>query len=199
MRNQPTVLYHHDLNLRNILVDDEGRITAIVDWECVSVLPIWMTSNMPQFLEGDDRSEEPVRHEYADETPSEAEAAAAADKDDPDKLNNEGKNTLHWEHQMEYEATHLRDVYRTKLKRLWPEWPIRDYDFRVEFYNSLLQCNVGIWPGVVSNWIDKIERGNVIELGDASDFPSRFHHSGVSWRRISCSRERSLVVISHLV
>ncbi|KAI1115474.1 kinase-like protein [Nemania sp. NC0429] len=126
---EPTVLYHPDLNLRNILVDDEGKITAIVDWECVSALPIWMTLNVPHFLEEDDRLEEPVREDYGDETPS--EAAAAADTGDPDRLDNEGKNPLYWEHLMEYEATQLRDVYRTKLKQLWPEWPMRgDYDFR---------------------------------------------------------------------
>lgn len=34
-----TVFTHADLNLRNILVDDTGRISAIVDWECAGWYP----------------------------------------------------------------------------------------------------------------------------------------------------------------
>jgi Ser/Thr protein kinase RdoA (MazF antagonist) len=35
-----TALYHDDLNLHNILFNKEGEITAIVDWECVSAMPM---------------------------------------------------------------------------------------------------------------------------------------------------------------
>ena len=34
------VFTHADLNLRNILVDNDGKISGIVDWECASSL-VW--------------------------------------------------------------------------------------------------------------------------------------------------------------
>ncbi|KAK5626765.1 hypothetical protein RRF57_002480 [Xylaria bambusicola] len=112
MEAQPTVLWHDDLNLRNILVDEKGGITAIVDWECVSTVPIWMTTSMPKFLQGDNRTEEPIRDTYRDETPS--ELAASESDDGLPQLDNEGKNPLYWEHKMEYEVTQLREVYKAR-------------------------------------------------------------------------------------
>jgi hypothetical protein len=67
---EPTVLWHDDLNMHNILVDEKGGITAIVDWECVSALPLWITTNMPKFLKGNNRPEKPRRDDYSDVTPA---------------------------------------------------------------------------------------------------------------------------------
>lgn len=65
-----TAIWHDDLNLDNILVDNEGKIIAIVNWECVPALPTWMATKMPKFLEGGGRQEEPKREDYqSDETP----------------------------------------------------------------------------------------------------------------------------------
>ena len=49
---EATVLFHNDLSLRNILVDDECSITAIIDWECVSTLPLWRACQLPELLNG---------------------------------------------------------------------------------------------------------------------------------------------------
>lgn len=62
--HEVTAIWHDDLSLNNILVNDEGEITAIVDWECVSALPIWMAAKMPGFLTGGDRQEESKREDY---------------------------------------------------------------------------------------------------------------------------------------
>lgn len=122
--SEATGLYHHDLHLNNILVNEEGEITAVLDWECVSALPLWMSTIVPKFLDEPDREEEPRRDAYADETPEES-AAAAGKREDPDYLDNEGKTELYFEHRMEYEATQLRKVYEARLRELWPEWPLR--------------------------------------------------------------------------
>ena len=46
------ILHHHDLSLANILVDPETfKITGVVDWECIGVVPRWEDRH-PQFLEG---------------------------------------------------------------------------------------------------------------------------------------------------
>ena len=58
-----TCLQHGDLRLKNIMVDDEGKITAIIDWEeCISSIgPMWDISialhdlsidGQQQFLQG---------------------------------------------------------------------------------------------------------------------------------------------------
>ena len=46
------ILHHHDLSLANILVDPETfKISDIVDWECIGVVPRWEDRH-PRFLEG---------------------------------------------------------------------------------------------------------------------------------------------------
>jgi hypothetical protein len=45
-------LYQDNLSLDNILVDAEGEITGIVDWEFASCLPYWVCTRMPRFLRG---------------------------------------------------------------------------------------------------------------------------------------------------
>lgn len=100
-----TAVYHDDLNLTNILVDDQGNITAVVDWECVSALPIWMAARFPEFLSVGGRDERPDRDRYSNEQAVSIVKAGSADDDDD--LDNEGKNSLYWIHLMEWEVTQL--------------------------------------------------------------------------------------------
>jgi Ser/Thr protein kinase RdoA (MazF antagonist) len=59
-----SVLFHDDLSMQNILVDDDGKITGVIDWECVSALPLWRAFELPILLTGRDRDEEPKRDQY---------------------------------------------------------------------------------------------------------------------------------------
>ncbi|RPA96361.1 hypothetical protein L873DRAFT_1694551 [Choiromyces venosus 120613-1] len=53
------VLYHHDLSLSNVIVDPATcKVTGIVDWECVGIVPTW-GGTYPQFLVGPEVDEEP--------------------------------------------------------------------------------------------------------------------------------------------
>jgi aminoglycoside phosphotransferase (APT) family kinase protein len=47
-----TILFHDDLSMQTILVGEEGNLTAVVDWECVSTVPVWRACQLPQLLEG---------------------------------------------------------------------------------------------------------------------------------------------------
>jgi hypothetical protein len=47
---EQTVLHHDDLHANNILADESGTVTGIVDWECVSALPLWKACFYPKFL-----------------------------------------------------------------------------------------------------------------------------------------------------
>lgn len=162
---ETTGLYHHDLHLNNILVNEKGEITAVLDWECVSALPLWMLTQVPKFLDEPVREEEPQRDIYANETPEEA-AAAAKTRDDPDYLDNEGKTDLYFIHRMEYEATQLRKVYEAKLKELWPEWPLEGSEAKLEFFQAVMQCD-GMWVRKVGRWADSVEKGVDVRFEDA--------------------------------
>jgi len=148
-------LYHHDLHLNNILVGEEGEITAVLDWECVSSLPLWMSTKDPKFLEEPIREEEPQRDVYGDIATN-----------DPDYVENEGKNQLYWIHRMEYEATHLRKVYQARLKVLWPEWPLEESVAKLDFFQALSQCD-GFWAGLAGRWADRTEKGESIRFIEA--------------------------------
>ncbi|KAH8664809.1 phosphotransferase enzyme family-domain-containing protein, partial [Ilyonectria robusta] len=153
---QQTVLWHDDLSLSNILVDDKGRITALVDWECVSTMPRWAATQMPKFLMGPERQEEPVRDNYMDEILEEAE-----ERDDDDDQDNEEKNGLYWIHLMEYEQTLLTKTYADRMRLLWPEWDahVADAMLSIDFLGAIDRCASGFNLKSINGWIDAIEKG----------------------------------------
>ena len=61
---EPSIIVHDDLSSRNILVQDNGELAAVLDWECVAALPLWAACNYPAFLEGPIRRIEPDRTTY---------------------------------------------------------------------------------------------------------------------------------------
>ena len=157
-----TALFHDDLNLHNILVDEDGDITAVVDWE--SALPIWMATRMPKFLDNKSREEEPKRDRYMDD-PSDGTESVEKDSG-TDKLDNEGKCSLYWIHRMEYEATQLRKVYKAKLKQLWPDWPLEESCVNADFFDAILECSAGVFVKQLNRWIDSLENGIFIRWAD---------------------------------
>jgi hypothetical protein len=161
-----TALWHDDLSLQNIMVDDDNKMSAIIDWEFVSAMPLWATTQMPQLLVGPTRDEKPVREEYADETPEEAEAS----RQDMggDGLDNEGKNELYWIHLMEYEQTQLRNVYEQRMRQSWPSWDedVADGALKVDFLGAVDRCADGWNLRGVKQWIGAIEGGEFPRLDD---------------------------------
>ncbi|KAH7041426.1 phosphotransferase enzyme family-domain-containing protein [Microdochium trichocladiopsis] len=161
-----TYLYHDDLNLKNILLDKDGDISAIVDWECVSALPLWMSTRMPQFLRDDERWEEPNPDQYAPDN-EDSRIPGEPSGDGEDALDNEGKADLYWIHRGEYEATVLGKAYREKLGELWLGWEkLREEGFlKVYMYEAVLSCASGFFLSGISRWIDAIEAGTVVRDG----------------------------------
>lgn len=97
---EASMLFHDDLSQHNILVDGNGRLTGVVDWECVSALPLWKACSYPAFLEGKPRNREP----------------------DPDRYKINDPNALYWEHLQQYELTVLRRFFLDEMRRLEPRW-----------------------------------------------------------------------------
>ncbi|KXX81172.1 Altered inheritance of mitochondria protein 9, mitochondrial [Madurella mycetomatis] len=158
-----TVLWHDDLSLQNILIDDDAKVTAVVDWECVSAKPLWVATEMPKFLDGEPREEEPDRDKYGD-----ASEGAELGPDDEDKLDDEGKTELYWIHLMEYEQTQLRKVYIAKMKELWPQWE-REAEcasLKSDFLGAVDRCADGWYLKRIEQWIDAVEAGAFPRLMD---------------------------------
>ncbi|KAG9256325.1 phosphotransferase enzyme family-domain-containing protein [Emericellopsis atlantica] len=160
---ESSALYHHDLNLNNILLNEQGEVIAVLDWECVSALPLWMLSRVPTFLDDQPREEEPQRNSYMDKTPEEA-AAEAKKRNDPDDLDNEGKNQLYWIHKMEYEKTQLRKVCKAKMMELCPEWA-EESPLKNDFYEAVSQCD-GLWWRKARGWAECMEKGESVRFKD---------------------------------
>ncbi|KAF5027023.1 hypothetical protein F66182_899 [Fusarium sp. NRRL 66182] len=159
-----TTLWHEDLSLNNILVDGDGTIAAILDWEFVSAMPYWLATETPQFLNGPKREKEPVPDDYSDETPEEA----GDRKSVGNAQDNEGKNELYWHHLMEYEQTKLRAVYADQMRELRLTWDaeVADGVLRDDFLGAVEQCAAG-WPlRAIERWIDAVEKG---------EFPRLYH------------------------
>ncbi|KAJ5087547.1 hypothetical protein N7456_011163 [Penicillium angulare] len=139
---EPSVLVHDDLSSRNILVHDNGELAAILDWECVSALPLWRACYYPAFLKGPPRSLKPDLGRYELEGSGEA-------------------SDLYWEHLWEYEVTLLRGVFIDKMKSLEPGWVEvfhksqrqRDFDIAVQ------NCDNEFVARHIRAWINDLTAG----------------------------------------
>jgi hypothetical protein len=150
-----TCLMHHDLNLTNILVGDDNKLAAVIDWECVGAEPLWKAWAMPGFLEGQDRHDEPDRDNYGEDDPD------CITDQGSDALDDEGITVIYWEHLMEYEQTKLRKVYCNEMEVLCPglkkiqEANVLQADF--ECIVSELS-DASNYHNIIA-WIDDLEKG----------------------------------------
>lgn len=48
-QTEKSIIFHDDLSMWNLLVDQGGRIKALVDWECVSALPSGDHASSPNY------------------------------------------------------------------------------------------------------------------------------------------------------
>ncbi|KAK8012490.1 hypothetical protein PG991_009865 [Apiospora marii] len=164
-----TAIYHHDLSEMNIMVDNQGHITGIIDWECVSAMPSWMVTDTPAFLRDPERDEEPSRDGYADETEEDRELDRQCGTEDD--LDNEGKNTLYWIHLKEYESTQLKKVYDTSMQQILPTWKemVKDAELQLDFYQCVENAS-GSWDNhTTCVWAKSIEKGVMVRKDDAID------------------------------
>ncbi|KAK4158978.1 phosphotransferase enzyme family-domain-containing protein [Cladorrhinum sp. PSN259] len=165
-----TVLWHDDLSLKNIMVDDQGKVTGVIGWECVSALPRWMACQMPAFLRGAGRTTKPDRQCYTNVSQSQSSTAESlpsqGQEDDEWTLDNEGKTELYWIHLMEYEQTNLRKIYYDRMRQLRPEWDkeVEESELKVDFLGAVSRCGTQFYPVRVEQWADAIERREFVSL-----------------------------------
>jgi aminoglycoside phosphotransferase (APT) family kinase protein len=153
----PTTLFHDDLHENNILVDpDTGAITAILDWECVSFLPLWMACQPPALLNDRIRTEEPLRETYGKYDPEFDDGKDGECR----REYNEGMNGLYWEHKLEFEKGVLKKVFVAEMERLRPEWvrEWKDGEGKRDFEMAVLGCDEPFSVGRIGKWLDSWER-----------------------------------------
>ena len=137
---------HDDLSQQNILVDkDNGKLTAVVDWECVSALPLWKACQLPEFLESRNCQEKPVKENYSKDEDGET-------------------NELYWEVLMEYEQTQLRSVFLEGMKRIEPGWVdvFENARQKADFELAVQNCDSTTCLKIITKRLDEVDRGDQV-------------------------------------
>lgn len=120
-------LYHDDISRQNLIIDSKGKLHALVDWECVSVMPLWKACQIPSFIDTLGRIERRNVEEYM-------------------RNADESINSLYHEHLDEYDCTRLREHFLKEMTKLAPQW-IVEYQTsgsKIDFDHALQNCDGGI-------------------------------------------------------
>lgn len=156
--SEQNVLFHDDLSMQNIMVDETGKLAAIIDWECVSTVPLWRACQFPQLLEGRTRDTKPERDQYGPDDDDEEQ--------EPDALDNEGINNLYWEHLLEYEQTELRKLFKQEMAKSNASWvaTMESSTLQSDFEQAIHNCDNNWQFKAVSQWLDAFKQGKVESL-----------------------------------
>jgi hypothetical protein len=136
---EPSILFHDYLSRHNILVDENGMLSAVVDWECVSVLPVSIACKYPPFLQGKPLHFEPIKSQYENEK---GEVA------DP-----------YWEYL--YELTQLRHLFLEEMRKLQPGW-VRVFESSQRQRDFVLAVEAADDPFMIRrilSWLSDLESG----------------------------------------
>lgn len=136
---EPSMLHHGDLSQHNIMVDENGTLTGVLDWECVSAVPLWKACSYPSFLTGRDRPILPDLSRY--------------NLDDPD--------TLYWEHLMDHELTLFRGYFIASMRHLQPQWVkvFQQGCLQRDFDSAVNNSDCEFAARGINEWIDAIAAG----------------------------------------
>lgn len=112
-----TRLSHHDLSLRNVLVDDAGTPLILLDWESCDFRPLMLLASWPDFIDGESISYEPERSKIPPEN--------VFKYGEEDTREIEYRNEEVYQERLDiYTSQRLREEYRNELIRL--ESPLKE-------------------------------------------------------------------------
>jgi hypothetical protein len=153
---ETTVLFHYNLDENSIMVDDQGKLTAISSWEFVSAVPQWYACQYPSLLQGRTREDKPDRTGYAPY--SEDDYAPGCFSED----------TLYWEHLLQYEMTQLREVFVEEIEKLIPDWTEVRWanSTKADIVAAIQYFDGPILPGAVIRRLKAYRQGNGYSLCD---------------------------------
>ncbi|KFY07810.1 hypothetical protein V492_06808 [Pseudogymnoascus sp. VKM F-4246] len=148
---EQSVLFHNDLSNHNVLVDHDGTLTGMLDWECVSAVPLWKACDFPSFL--------------TNERPREVEPVLA-----PQDIDNEDAIDYYWESMKQYEVMKLRRFFLDEMARLEPGW-VEVFDaslMKRELDHAVVNCDSEIDAWDIRCWSGNVmaEKSNMLTLED---------------------------------
>ncbi len=137
-----TTLHHYDMSGYNVLVDGEGKLTALLDWDGVSAVPLWKACQMPEFLVS----------RYIDEMGD----------DSPKRMDKEYRvSQTAKDRAVSLEKAQLRDLFLTEMKKLEPRWVevYKDSGRLADFEAAVQLCDSRSNTNTVGEWLRDIEQG----------------------------------------
>ncbi len=137
-----TALHHYDTSGYNVLVDEEGSLTALLDWDGVSTVPLWKACEMPEFL----------MSRFIDEIGDDKRACI-----DGDCIGSQ----ISKDEAISLEKMQLRTAFLVEMERIEPDWAqihrtsaiLADFEAAVHLCDSLFRSDV------VDEWLHDIEQG----------------------------------------
>jgi hypothetical protein len=147
--SESTILCNRDLSTSNILVNNEGDLISIVDWECVTTFPKYAAVQLPQFLKGPTCSDPPYRQDPTSEVyKSELER---------------------------YEKNCLRKFFLEEMGRISPAWleTFEEERMRADVLVALDKCENDMTVKWARSWLEPIIEGREprVTLTDACRNP----------------------------
>ncbi|KAI5861535.1 hypothetical protein GGS23DRAFT_611533 [Durotheca rogersii] len=149
---EPTVLWHDDLSLDNIFVDDVGVLRGVIGWECVSCLPLYEACRLPAFLQ--QARGRPV-------APLRVLPYASPEGD----TGNDRRQRRYDEALRQHHIYLLRRLFLHEMAERCPAWVevyrrcgyLRDYEAAVQ------NCDNEFAYRQVERWVDAVEGGEDVE------------------------------------
>ncbi|KAK5106528.1 hypothetical protein LTS08_000647 [Lithohypha guttulata] len=137
-RSENMVLYHHDLNTGNIMVDEAGGITDIIDWELTLTVPLWQACQLPLFL-----------RRRPDDT-------SANGGDEADPIEQE-----YWERPTVGERDFLSREYTEAIKAGFPEWTTiqKDNVRNRSLVNAVATIGAPDTVPAIARWVKSVKQG----------------------------------------
>jgi hypothetical protein len=76
-------------------------------------------------------------------------------------LDNEGVNSLYWEHLLEYELTMLRGLFLKEMGNAAPRWieELEKSSVKADFEEAVQNCDNSWCTKKVKSWLDALEKG----------------------------------------
>ncbi|TGJ82505.1 hypothetical protein E0Z10_g6271 [Xylaria hypoxylon] len=151
-----TMLCHDSLSLDNIFVNNKGMFKGVIDWQCISCLPVHEACQFPAFLrQAYDRFVEPVVPSYIIDE-------------------NGAPHTAYFRDYKQWEITRLRRLYVEEMMvhapgfvDVWRDGKsanLRDYEAAVQ------NCDNEFTVETVEEWIEAMEHGR-----NPTQLPKRLH------------------------
>ncbi|KAI8957177.1 kinase-like domain-containing protein [Daldinia sp. FL1419] len=147
--HEPTMLWHDDISLDNIFVDENGVLEGIIGWSCVSCIPRYEACQFPAFLhQAFDRPMEP-------RTPYRVTRRQPQSDEEINRYRMELK---------QYKLTLLRQLFIDEMMQRCPEWVDIFYKqrYRRDYEAAVQNCDNEFAYKIVEEWVGDVESSGSI-------------------------------------